>query len=219
MVVRELTLLTNNLVSTEDFYTKILELAVHAKSGNSISFSAGHTVLTFTYTDIKPHYHFAFSIPTNKVDEAHAFVKKRTDILPFTPNTTIADFNNWNAHAFYFLDDQNNIVEFIAHHDLPNSSDKIFTSASIIGVCEIGVPVEDVSEACREFNDGYGVPYYVKGPKLSDFSVMGDEIGLFIVTKIGRGWLPTQRRAERHFAEVVFENNGEQKKIVIDPES
>jgi hypothetical protein len=37
---------------------------------------------------------------------------------------------------------------------------------------------------------------------------MGDEYGLFIVTKIGRGWLPTQEPAEQYYIKVVFENNG-----------
>lgn len=44
---------------------------------------------------------------------------------------------------------------------------------------------------------------------------MGDEHGLFIVTAIGRGWLPTQQPAERYFTEVVFENKNEEKKYVI----
>ncbi len=44
---------------------------------------------------------------------------------------------------------------------------------------------------------------------------MGDEHGLFIVTKTGRGWLPTQQPAERHFTEVVFENDAKKRKYVI----
>ncbi len=216
MVIRDLTLLANNLAATEEFYTKILQLPVLTKSGTSISFSVGHTILTFTFTkETNPTYHFAFSIPSNKVDEAHTYISAKTNILPFIPGTTIADFSNWNAHAFYFHDNQNNIVEFIAHHDLPNDSDQPFTSSSIIGVCEIGVPVEDVTEACKKINEEYEVPFYVKGPHLKEFAVMGDEYGLFIVTKIGRGWLPTQAPAERFFTEVVFEQDMLMKKFVV----
>ncbi|MCW3106850.1 MAG: hypothetical protein JWQ09_1356 [Segetibacter sp.] len=209
MVIKELELLTGNLTATEEFYTKVIGLTVLDKSETSISFSVGHTILSFTNTkESNPFYHFAFSIPSNKVDEAHRYISERTDILPFSPGTTIADFSNWNAHAFYFHDNQNNIVEFIAHHDLPNRTDKPFTPSSIIGICEIGIPVEDVTEACKTFNEEYDVPYYVKGPRLRDFAVMGDEHGLFIVTKIGRGWLPTQEPAEQYYIKVVFENNG-----------
>jgi hypothetical protein len=217
MLIKELTILTNNLISTEDFYSNILELTILNKSENIISFSVGHTILSFSYTTgSTPFYHFAFSIPSNRVEEAHAFINARTDILPFTPGTTIANFSNWNAHAFYFHDTQNNIVEFIAHHDLPNSSHNPFTSSSIIGVCEIGVPVNDVADACKELNEKYNVPYYLKGPHLTEFAVMGDDYGLFIVTKIGRGWLPTQAPAETHFTELVFEIDDELKKFVVD---
>ena len=208
MVIKELRLLTANLTATHDFYASTLELAVIEKTGTNISFAVGHTILTFTYSPASnPFYHFAFSIPSNKVDEAHQYISKRTEILPFTPGTTIADFSNWNAHAFYFHDNQNNILEFIAHHDLPNSSEEPFTSSSIIGICEIGIPVDNVTEACKKFNNEYNVPYYIKGPRLQDFSVMGDEYGLFIVTRIGRGWLPTQVAAEQYFTEVEFINN------------
>src|SRR5437868_2726382 len=109
MVIKELTLLTNNLVSTEGFYTKIVELPVLDRSETGISFSAGRTILSFNYAkQSNPFYHFAFSIPSNKIDEAHDFIAERTEILPFNPGTTIADFSSWNAHAFYFHDNQKN---------------------------------------------------------------------------------------------------------------
>ena len=219
MIIKELTLLTNNLASTEEFYTKKLAFPILDKSNTRISFSIGHTILSFKLVaDKNPYYHFAFSIPSNKVDEAHAYIAPRTEILPFTPGTTIADFSNWNAHAFYFHDHQNNILECIAHHDLPNTSDQPFTSSSIIGICEIGIPVEDVTEACKILNNKFEVPYFRKGPRLSVFSVMGDENGLFIVTQAGRGWLPTQQPAEEYFTEVVFENKGKESKYVIGKE-
>lgn len=142
-------------------------------------------------------------------------ITKRTTILPYNSQTTIADFRNWNAHAFYFHDNQNNILEFIAHHDLPTDSDQPFTTSSIIGVCEIGIPSEDVTEACKTIKEKFEVPYFAKGPRLPDFSVMGDEKGLFIVTKIGRGWLPTQQSAARHSSEVVFWNKDKESKFVI----
>jgi catechol-2,3-dioxygenase len=141
---------------------------------------------------------------------------QRTNILPYSLESTVADFTNWNAHAFYFHDNQHNILEFIAHHDLPTASDQPFTSSSIIGICEIGVPVEDVTEACKIFNEKFEVPYFKKEPRLQVFSVMGDEHGLFIVTKVGRGWLPTQRPAEQYYSEVIFDEGlRKDKKYVI----
>lgn len=216
MIIKELKLLSNNFATTEEFYAQKLEFPVVEKSAKNISFSAGNSILSFSLiTDKDPCYHFAFSIPSNKVMEAHSWVAARTNILPYNSQATIADFSNWNAHAFYFHDNQSNILEFIAHHDLPNHSIQPFASTSIMGLCEIGVPVEDVTEACKSIYENFEVPYFAKGPKLPVFSVMGDEHGLFIVTRIGRGWLPTQQPAERYFAEVIFENEGATRTYVI----
>jgi len=167
VVIKEINLLTNNLTSTEEFYTKILDFPFFDRSDTRISFFAGHTILSFSLVaNQKPYYHFAFSIPTNKFEEAYSYIAQRATILPFDAHSTIADFNNWNAHAFYFHDNQNNILEFIAHHDLPTTSNQPFTSSSITGVCEIGLPVEDVTEACKIINEKLEVPYFKKGPRL-----------------------------------------------------
>ena len=219
MIIKELTLLSNDLIATEEFYTKKLSFPIFNKSNDHISFSVGHTILSFKLAPAEnPCYHFAFSIPANKVDEALAYIAERTNILPYSTDSIVADFTNWNAHAFYFHDNQNNILEFIAHHDLPTASDKPFSSASIIGICEIGVPVENVTDACKLINEEFEVPYFKKGPRLHVFSVMGDEQGLFIVTTIGRGWLPTQQPAERHFTEVIFAGDSSDRKYIISGE-
>ncbi len=216
MIIKELSLLTNSITATEEFYRKKLEFPVLDKSATRVSFSVGHSILSFTLAaDKNPYYHFAFSIPSNQIADAQTYIAEITNILPYNSESTIADFSNWNAHAFYFHDNQNNIPECIAHHDLTNASNQPFTSSSIIGICEIGVPVEDVTEACKIINEKFDVAYFKKGPRLDVFSVMGDEHGLFIVTQVGRGWLPTQQPAEQHFAEVVFEDKNKEKKYVI----
>jgi hypothetical protein len=84
------------------------------------------------------------------------------------------------------------------HHDLAHTSETPFSASSIIGICEVGMPVPSVPDACQIFNERFGIPYYKKGPHLPHFAVMGEEDGLLIVTAIGRGWLPTQRPAEQH---------------------
>lgn len=209
MIIKELELLSSDLAGTEAFYNQVLEIPVVDKTSTGISFLTGHTLLSFRLTyQQKPYYHFAFLIPANKIQEAHNWIAGRTSILLFSATSTIADFSNWNAHAFYFHDNGRNIVEFIAHHDLTNQTKEPFGSPSIIGICEIGVPVEDVSKTCADLNMDYHIPYYKKGPLLDDFAVMGDDRGLLIVTKTGRGWLPTQQPAERYFTRAVLEING-----------
>jgi catechol 2,3-dioxygenase-like lactoylglutathione lyase family enzyme len=207
MHLDKIELTSPDLTATKAFYQDLLGFAVVEASETRLSIAAGSSVLTFLKTDAPAFYHFAFLIPGNQVDAALHWVGERTVILPFDAQRTIADFKNWNAHAFYFHDNNQNILEFIAHHDLQNDSEKPFSAASIISICEIGIPVPSVPEACRRFKEQHGVPYYVKGPHLPDFAVMGDEEGLLIITTIGRGWLPTQRPAERHFLQLTFSHN------------
>src|SRR3954447_13173963 len=103
MTIKELTLLSNDLVATEEFYTKKLQFRVVDKSATSISFSVGHSILSFKLApDKNPCYHFAFSIPSNKVEESLSFMAERTNILHYTAESMVANFTNWNAHAFYF---------------------------------------------------------------------------------------------------------------------
>ena len=209
MKIQEITILTGDLAGTEEFYNQLMEFPVIDKSSASISLQAGKSVLTFTFSgSSSPSYHFAFNIPENKIDEAYAWTARRVSILPFNSETNIADFSNWNAHAFYFHDNQKNILEFIVHHDLMNTSGLPFSSSSITRICEIGVPVDDVTEACNDFLSIHGIPYFEKGPRSKDFAVMGDSNGLLIVTQAGRAWLPTQQPAEKHFTKVLFENKG-----------
>ena len=185
MIIRELTLLTNNLASTEEFYAKKLAFPVLDKSNTRISFSIGHTILSFKLVaDKNPYYHFAFSIPSNQIADAQSYIAQRTIILPYNSESA--------AEAA-----------------------RVYAG---IGICEIGVPVEDVTEACKIINDAFEVPYFKKGPRLQVFSVMGDENGLFIVTQAGRGWLPTQQPAKQYFTEVVFTNKYKESKYVIDKE-
>ena len=56
--------------------------------------------------------------------EAFAWANKKVELIPITPTSNIADFKNWNAKAFYFYDNNQNIVEFIARFDLDNNSDR-----------------------------------------------------------------------------------------------
>ena len=115
MTIIELNILTKDLVGTEEFYNQVLDFPVLSKDSTSVSFAVGHSVLSFHYTgDVDPVYHFAFNVPENKLSEAFAWVGRRAVILPYSEHETIADYTNWNAHAFYFHD--NNIKGYQGIH-------------------------------------------------------------------------------------------------------
>jgi hypothetical protein len=218
MIIKELDILTKDLVGTEEYYNQVLDFPVLSKGSSSISFAVGHSVLTFHYTsDVDPVYHFAFNVPENKLAEAFAWVGCRAVILPYSGHETIADYTNWNAHAFYFHDNNNNILEFITHHDLQNQSQVPFTAASLTGICESGMAVDDVSGFCENIHSSYKIPYFQKGPRLPEFTVMGDASGLLIVNQSGRGWVPTQQAVQQYYTKILIENDGIQHVIILDP--
>jgi catechol 2,3-dioxygenase-like lactoylglutathione lyase family enzyme len=217
MFIQSLHLRTNDLATTKKFYTELLQTPVIKESEQHILIAFGHSTLNFHASyESNPFYHVAFSIPNNKLEEALERVRERTEILPYSEKEIIADFIGWNAKAFYFHDNNQNILEFITHYDLKTSSTQPFSTALITAICEIGITVEDVAHACNEFNTLFHLPYFVKGPRLKDFAVMGDANGMFIVSKTGRGWLPTMRSSERHWTKVMVENDGVKNEFVFE---
>jgi hypothetical protein len=195
MFIKELILLTNDIASTKAFYHGQMGFTIKEETEEYISFNAGSSVLAFRFTEKynRPFYHIAFSIPNNKLTEAFHWIEERAPVLPYQPDKVIADFTGWNAKAFYFHDNQENILEFITHFDLNTNDQKSFTSASVESICEIGIVTDDVSKTCEAIKSKYNIPYFVKGPLMHDFAVMGDSTGLLIVSKTHRGWLPTLR--------------------------
>src|SRR5690348_16233864 len=153
MFIQSLHLHTNDLTATKEFYAELLQVPVIKESEKNISFAFGHTALYFHASlENKPFYHVAFSIPNNKLEEARQWISDKTAILPYSEKEMIANFAGWNAKAFYFHDNNENILEFITHYDLKTSSTQPFSTALITGVCEIGITVEDVPHACNEFH-------------------------------------------------------------------
>jgi len=218
MLIKELILLTNDIAATKAFYYEIMGFSILKEEENHISFKTGNSILSFKATAPVPvpFYHVAFSIPNNKLHEAAAWVEKRTTILPYSAKETIADFTGWNAKAFYFHDNQENILEFITHFDLDTNDQTPFSAASVESICEIGIVTDNVSKTCEAIKSKYNIPYFVKGPLMQDFAVMGDSKGLLIISKTHRGWLPTQRPAEKFPVTVKIEINGNDIELLSD---
>lgn len=209
MQIKKVELLTQSLADVEAFYSGILNWPPLSKDESHISFQVGYSTLTFVQTTGPVEiYHFALLIPKNKVAEAYKWLKAKTNVLPFNAQGDIADFSNWNAQAFYFHDRHQNILELIAHHDLPYTSEETFSGTSILGICEMGLVVDDVTGTCQQLHEAYGIPYFKKGPYLQDFAVMGEEDGLMIISAKGRGWLPTGQAAASNVVKIWVEVSG-----------
>ena len=218
MLIKQLFLLTNDLAGTRQFYHDLLQVQIVGETGAHISFKFGNSLLTFFETSVVqgPFYHFAFSVPNNKLEEALTWATNFIKILSYLASSLIADFKGWNARAFYFHDNNQNILEFITHYDQETFNNSSFTVSLISGICEIGVVVPDVRNACNILNVDYHIPYFIKGPHLNDFSVMGDSNGMLVVSKTGRGWLPTQRASERYWTKLIIEEKTHRQELIFD---
>ena len=216
MNILEIELLTDTINETELFYNNVIGLKTVSKSNSSVSFKAGSTKLTFRSSkSLKPVYHFAFDIPNNKLMEAFAWIEKKTEILDVVPPQKIADFYNWNAKAFYFYDNNGNILEFIARFSLDNTSEKPFDGSLIVSLSEIGFVAKNVSQLSDEICNKYDLSLFPKQPKLNKFIVLGTDSGLFILVEENRDWYPTDKKAKSFWTKVVFDNNGKTMEIGV----
>ncbi|MFA6059409.1 MAG: VOC family protein [Taibaiella sp.] len=209
MHISAINLLTHDLGNTFDFYHNKLGLPVKDRRDQHITFMAGKTDLTFTYSDSHQHpvYHFAFTIPSNKLKEAFDFIQAKTIIMDVPSGSKIADFSNWNADAFYFYDNNGNILEFIARYALQNQSDEAFSGTSIYAISEIGLVTDNVPALAQKITKDYGVSIFEHQPAMEQFTVLGDDYGLFILVARGRTWFPTQIKAKLFPLTIYIQNN------------
>ena len=190
MRIVELTLQSKDVAAQRVFYHDLFGLPIIGEDTQQVTIQAGHTRITFEQaTSVLPNstYHFAFNVPENQLMQAKDWLTARTPIVfgPENAGREIYDFSHWNAHAFYFLDRDGNVVEFIARHNLDNASDAPFSASSLIEVSEISLATPDVLQTAMDLQHRLGIDVY-DGKGSDTFSAVGDERGLFIVVRSGR---------------------------------
>lgn len=204
-------MLTNNLPVTEQFYNHVLDIKTNRKTENELSFLIGKTRVTFIHSkeSVNPNYHLAFDIPTNKLEEALAWIKEKVTILPVIADTYLSDIKLWNARSFYFYDNNENLLELICRYDLLNQSEAPFSGDSILHVSEIGIVTSNVQACADDLIARYGLDYYAKQPKQDNFMALGDEGGLFILVDPNRNWFPTDKKAQPFWTKLTFFSKNE----------
>ncbi|MGX7668651.1 VOC family protein [Flavobacterium pedocola] len=210
MQLLEVHLLTDSLRETEFFYKEKLGFKVVEQTDELLCFEVGISKLWFHQTERlqKPVYHFAFDIPENQLEEGLEWVRSKAELIPYEKDKFIVDFSNWNAKSFYFYDNNGNILEGIVRYDLLNICNNSFDANSFLKISEIGFAVLDVLTFCDEVNFMYGTDFFEKQPKRENFSVLGDDHGLFIVSSLNRHWYPTEQTAISFWTKVIFEMEG-----------
>jgi catechol 2,3-dioxygenase-like lactoylglutathione lyase family enzyme len=165
-------------------------------------FEVGTTVIEFTPVGRgRPFYHFALRVPRNRFPAAREWLAEHAELLRDEESgETTFRFDNWNADACYALDPCGNIVELIAHHELPEEGpDGIaFSADELLGVCELGLVGADTRKMASALVT-LGIPLWdgtVDEPGRLAF--MGGREGVLILSPEGRGWMPTRRAAQPH---------------------
>jgi hypothetical protein len=216
MNILEVEILTENLVETAKFYGELLGFHSTKKDKDSISFVAGQSILTFIQSNgLNPTYHFAFNIPNNKINEAVNWVSARCDLIKSSDNGIIANFESWNAKAFYFYDNNKNILEFITRFDLNNYSDNRFEASSIQSISEIGIVTDDPISYAADLITHNNLSYFQNQPVREHFVVLGNDEGLFVIAKTGRNWYPTDRTAGKYFSKIRYSINDLTSEITV----
>ena len=182
------------LDTLEAFYHGRIGFEVLDRLAESITFAAGLTPLTFVRDAPgggRPFYHFAFNIPENKIRAARDWQRERTPLIPVPERLRdpdypddIVDYSHWNAHSVFFFDPAENVVEYIARHDLGNAATGGFDTPDILYASEIAFVVDDVPQAAGVLRGVAAVPQYRGGDE--QFMALGDEHGLLLVFHRGR---------------------------------
>ncbi|RYC67272.1 VOC family protein [Spirosoma sordidisoli] len=206
MKLLDLDLYTTDLTATRHFYVRRLGLPVLSRSYDHLTLMIGWTRLTFHLTNrpVAP-YHLAINVPRSSLDVVMYYFD--LDYLDTDrPDNIIADLPDWRAKACYFYDGTGNLLEFIARTDLPLDDPNLTINDLFQGVSEIGIGTEDVASTACQLQRRFGVPPFSRSAPTADFTALGDDNGLFILSKVGRNWLFTNTPAGLNYCRVRFVN-------------
>ncbi|MGM1049553.1 MAG: VOC family protein [Bacillota bacterium] len=193
MKLSKVLLSTQQFEAIKGFYGSLLGLDVLEDQPSQLLFQAGSTILAFRKASPQdqPYYHIAFTIPANKFSEAKQWVSERGIALFSIDGQNEFLFENWNASAFYFYDPDGNLIEFIAHHTLNNTTDEAFGSKNLLCISEIGLPVDNVSQVVKELTETFRLRLWSGDGQ--QFAALGDAEGRLIVVDKHRPWFPDGR--------------------------
>lgn len=207
MKIKKLTIITNKLQETKDFYAKTLGLKINEEASDMFSVKVGWSILRFKQSTEPFLYHYCFLIPSNVLQGALAWMEERVDILEIENGEKTVNFEDWNADSFYFYDGSGNIVEFIAHHDLKNNIYQKFDIDDVLGISEIGLGTDNVKEI-NLILEGSCQTGFWKGD-LTRFGTNGSAEGKFLLANYNEKetWFPTQIKIKPVPFEIEIENN------------
>ena len=204
MKIEELEIYTARLNQQKDFYRQVMKLEIAEEDAESFEVRLGFSIIRFIEKENSTPYHIAIHITDKSEKEALKWLKSRVKILK-AGDDEIADFSNWNARSVYFYDEDLNIMELISRRDYfkPKSAD--FSSKDFLGIAEIGLATNDISEKFQFLNEHCQLEIF--SGNLEKFCAIGDDGGLLItINKNLKDWFPTDDKAFGSNFRIKFEN-------------
>jgi catechol 2,3-dioxygenase-like lactoylglutathione lyase family enzyme len=189
--LREIRLAAGRLDEQRALYADAFTLPTTG-DGGTVVVGVGDARLVLVPGEPTPQ-HFAIRIPSGAYTDALDWLGARVDLLTDEDGGRAFAFPDWNADSAYFADPDGNIVELIAHHDLPEPYAPPFGPSALLGICEAGMPVDDVGAFLDELERRTGARRW-SGDR-ETFAAAGTKSGSLIVVRSGRVWYPTDAAA------------------------
>jgi catechol 2,3-dioxygenase-like lactoylglutathione lyase family enzyme len=187
MQIAEVRLASANPAALRGLYAEGLGLEQREAPDGTVALGVGESTLVFEPGVPSPQ-HVAFRIPSAAYADALAWLGERVELLVNTDGTHAFPFPDWNADAMYFRDPDGNVLELIAHHDLPEPYSPPFGADAILAIGEVGVPVDDMPGFLSDVERRHGIRRW-SGDGVG-FAAAGDKRGSLIVVPRGRPWHP-----------------------------
>lgn len=207
MEIRRLVLYSKDVNEQLHFYHHILGMDLIKASEDEVCLQAGSTELVFQNHPLEFLYHYCFLIPNGKLEEAMDFLKQREISLLLHEGSDIINFTT--GRSIYFYDPDGNIAEFIERPSLGIKSQEPFSISSVQKVNEIGLPHKDPLEFTKYLLETFDIEMVEPQILREDFCWVGDYNGVFIVSKIGRKWIPTDHPCMMNDFEIEFTTHGQ----------
>ncbi|MDX6592419.1 MAG: hypothetical protein QOJ13_1615 [Gaiellales bacterium] len=169
-----------------EFYSGLLDLDPAGDAG----VACGNGRLAFVPGDPPGYYHLAFGVPHDQFLDAKRWLGDRVPLLT-EDDRDVFDFRFWNAAACYAFDAAGNVIELIAHRDLPACGEPFLGAASLTGIAEVGVPASDVLALTEQLEQEAGLTTWDGDPPSPRFTAVGARGATLILVPLGRNWYPT----------------------------
>ena len=202
MEILELTIPSTNIEGQRLLFSQTLGFQVELISNDHIAVSCGNTRLCFVQSGEQFLFHYCFLVPPGCLSSIVSFLDQREFEALHYAGKRVVDFGN--GKSVYFYDADGNIAEFIERPSLGMESQAEFTISDVLCVNEIGIPSKNPIDYAQQLIREFGIQPMVDGIWREDFVWCGDFQGVFLVTKLGRNWMPTEKPAQYNPVRVKF---------------